>query len=349
MRIAMVTSNLHATSACSGKAIYSHTAALANGMVAKGHDTHLFAAEESKTSATLHSVCAALHKAPIDEATKRHYVSLLLSRCYEFARCNADVVHAHFSLVASFFASLIETPTLVSVHSPIEDRLKPLLAQVRGVRYISFSLAQRRQMPELNWYANIYHGVDTNLFAFNQTPHDYFLFLGRLTRDKGPHHAIRAAEIAGAKLRIAGASYPAEGYWQSDIEPHINGTNVRYVGEASQEAKIPLLQGARALLFPTEVEEAFGYSMIEAMACGTPVIAFGNGSVPEIVKHGETGFIVKNAEEMAEAIGRIGEIDRAAVRRRAERYFSEKKMVDGYEKVYARAVADEAWKKEKRC
>ena len=246
-------------------------------------------------------------------------------------------------------ASLVETPTLVSVHSPIEDRLKPLLAQVHGVRYISFSLAQRRQMPELNWYANIYHGVDTELFAFNPEPRDYLLFLGRLTRDKGPHHAIRAAELAGAKLRIAGASYPAEGYWQSDIEPHINGENVRYVGEASQEAKIPLLQGAKALLFPTECEEAFGYSMIEAMSCGTPVIAFGNGSVPEIVKHGETGFIVKNAEEMAAAIARLGEIDRAAVRRRAEKYFSEAKMLEGYERVYQRAIADLEWKKEKKC
>lgn len=349
MKIAMVTSNLHPTSASSGKAIYSHTAALANGMVTRGHETHLFAADDSETSARLHGVCPAVANAPLDEATKRHYTSLLLSRCYEFARCGADVVHAHFSVLASFFAPLIEAPTLVSVHSPIEDRLKPLISQVRGVRYISFSLAQRRQMPELNWYANIYHGVDTKLFAFNAEPQDYLFFLGRLTQEKGAHHAIRAAQITGANLRIAGTSYPAEGYWQKEIEPHINGETIRYFGEASQETKIPLLQNARALLFPTEYNEAFGYSMIEAMSCGTPVIAFGNGSVPEIVKHGETGFIVSTAEEMAEAIARIGEIDRAAVRRRVERYFSEEKMVNGYEKVYARAIADETWKREKRC
>lgn len=350
MRIAMVTSNLHATSASSGKAIYSHTAALADGMAKRGHETHLFAADDSSTAANLHGVCPALADGPLDEATKRHYTSLLLSRCYEFARCGgADLVHAHFSVMASFFAPLVEAPTLVSVHSPIPDRLKPLLTQVRGVRYVSFSLAQRRQMPELNWYANVYHGVNTKLFAFNETPEDYLLFLGRLTREKGAHHAIAAAKLAGSRIRVAGASYPTEGYWQKEIEPHVNGETVRYFGEASLEAKVPLLQNARALLFPTEYDEAFGYSMIEAMSCGTPVIAFGNGSVPEIVKHGETGFVVSNAEEMAEAIGRIGEIDRAKVRRRAELYFSEEKMVAGYEKVYERAIADETWKREKRC
>lgn len=349
MRIAMLTSNLHRTNSTSGQAIYSHTAALANGMVAKGHETHLFAATDSDVSAKIHGVCPAFAGTEIDEVSKRHLMTLLASRCYEFSRCNADVVHAHYSLIASFFAPLIEAPTLVSLHSPIEDRLKPLLAQVRGVRYISFSLAQRRQMPELNWYANIYHGVDTNLFAFNAEPQDYLFFLGRLTKEKGAHHAIRAAQLSGAKLRIAGTSYPAEGYWQKEIEPHINGETIRYFGEASQETKIPLLQNARALLFPTEYNEAFGYSMIEAMSCGTPIIAFGNGSVPEIVKHGETGFIVSTAEEMAEAIARIDEIDRAAVRRRAKIYFSEEKMVAGYEKVYARAIADETWKREKRC
>src|SRR5690606_13686928 len=132
-----------------------------------------------------------------------------------------------------------------SVHSPIEDRIKPFLQKHKDNYFISFSLAQRTQLPELNWYANIYHGVDTNVFTFDPEPEDYFLYLGRITADKGVHLAIEAAKLAGVNLRIAGSSYPAEGYWQKHIEPEVNGDTVRYFGEVSFESKIPLLQKAR--------------------------------------------------------------------------------------------------------
>src|SRR3990167_10910785 len=146
---------------------------------------------------------------------------------------NVDIIHSHFTIISSFFNNLIDVPTVVSVHSPIEDRVRSILELHKNNRYISFSLAQRKQMPNLNWYANIYHGVNTNAFAFESEPEDYFVFLGRITQDKGTSSAIEAAKAAGVPLRIAGTSYPNEGYWQKSVEPHINGESIRSFGELS--------------------------------------------------------------------------------------------------------------------
>lgn len=348
MKIAQLVSGLHPTHPYSNKAINSHVAWLTEGLLSKRHKVNLFAADGSETSAKLHSVSSPLGSIDMSDNLKRYYNLALISKCYEFAVQNkVDVVHSHFNLLSSFFSPIFDFPTLISLHTPISEDIRPLMGLNKNQKYISFSLAQRKQAPELNWYANIYHGVDTGIFSYNEEPEDYLLYLGRITEDKGVHHAIEAAKATGSKLVIAGSSYSKEGYWQKEIEPHINRDNIVYIGEVSFEDKIELFQKAKALLFPTMVSEAFGYSMIEAMSCGTPVIGFGNGSVPEIVKDGQTGFVVDDAEGMIEAIGKIDQIDRKAVRQRAEIYFSKNKMVSGYEKVYKRAIADEAFKKNK--
>lgn len=347
MKIAQLVSNLHPTNPLASKAIYSHVGSLSEGLVKKGHEVHLFATTDSETNAQLHASGPALSTMELSEDIRKYYMIEHASKCYEFARGNIDVIHSHYNLISSFFNNLIDVPTIISVHSPIEDRIRPFLELHRNNRYISFSLAQRKQMPNLNWYANIYHGVDTNLFKFDPEPEDYFVFLGRITQDKGLHFAIEAAKVCGVPLRIAGTSYPAEGYWQKSVEPHINGVSIRYFGELSFEAKIAFLQKAKAVLFPITWNEPFGYVMIEAMSCGTPVIGYNSGSVPEIVQHGETGFVVNNVEEMIDAIKRINEIDRAKVRKRAELYFSVEKMVTGYEKIYKRILEDQAFKKQK--
>lgn len=348
MHIAQLVSNFHPTSHSFRKAINSHVASLANGLVAHGHDVDLFASKDSQSAATMYGVTEALSELNLPEDLTRYYMMLHIERCYAHAQANnVDIVHSHFSLLSSFVSRVANVPTLISVHSPITDRVRPLMEHFKNERYVSFSLAQRKQMPELNWYANIYHGVDTAHFAFHPEEGEYLLYLGRITEDKGTHFAIEAAKAAGLPLRIAGASYPGEGYWQKHIEPNIDGVTVRYVGEATFEGKIPLLQNAKALLFPTQANEVFGYAMIEAMSCGTPVIGFNNGSVSEIIQHGETGFVVENVEEMVDAIKRIGEIDRAKVRKRAEIYFSVQKMVSGYEKVYRRILDDIAFKQGK--
>lgn len=348
MKIAQLTSNMYEVNTNFTKAIGSHVAWLSNKLVERGHKVDLFAADNSETDAALHGISPALASLDLPEDIKRYYTMLNIARCYEFANKNCDIVHSHFNLLSSFISITADVPNLISVHSPIRDEIRPLLKEFKNENYVSFTLAQRAQMPELNWAANIYHGVDVNLFTYNPKPQDYLLYLGRITEDKGVHYAIESANALGMKLLIAGTSYPSEGYWHKFIEPNINGKDIHYMGEASLETKIELLQNAKALLFPTNYNEVFGYVMIEAMSCGTPVIGFDRGSVPEIIQDEQTGFVVKDVKDMIKAIKKIDSIDRKAVRKRAETYFSLEKMVTGYEKVYERIIKKANGKKRKK-
>jgi glycosyltransferase involved in cell wall biosynthesis len=348
LKIAQVAPLAHPVFDHQNKAIYAHVAHLTNGFADKKYDVTLYGHPESKVKGTLKT--AVLH---YDEESKKMLSKYeqwsSLSDCYLDAKNGAfDLIHSHLNVMTSFFSRTENhTPTIISVHSPIEEWMKPILLKHKNEKYISFSLAQRRQMPELNWYANIYHGVDTDMFSYEDKPDNYVLFLGRLTKDKGAHVAIAASKEAEMPIRIAGRSYGTEKYWHEMIEPHINGENVRYFGEVSIKEKIPLIQKAKAIIFPIGWNEPFGYVLIEAMACGTPVIAFPNGSVPEIVKHGVTGLLVNNEEEMVEAIKNIDTIDRKQVRARAEQFFSLKKMLNHYDSVYHRVVHDTSFKLEK--
>lgn len=339
MKIAQLVSNLNKVSGVSNQAIYSHVANLCNAFCDSKDKVTLFASGDSETKAKLESVYpVALHTIKdLTDKEKGYYTNLLISKCYDNSK-KFDIIHSHFTLLSSFFSGLSKVPTIISVHSPITEDMKPFLKNFKNNYYVSFSLAQRKQMPELNWFANIYHGVDTSIFKFKETPKDYFLYLGRITKDKGVHLAIEAVKKAKVKLIIAGKSYPNEGYWHEYIEKHIDGVNVRYIGEQSFENKIEWLQNAKALLFPIQWEEVFGYSMIEAMSCGTPVIAWNRGSIPEVVKHGETGFVVNNIKEMVYAIKNINSISRDLTRRRVEKYFSIEKMIQGYRKVYEKIL-----------
>ncbi|MEO5927357.1 MAG: glycosyltransferase family 4 protein [Patescibacteria group bacterium] len=338
MRIAQLVSNLNPVSRESTKAICSHVALLTNTIVQSGHQADLYAAGDSVTKGTLHSISqTAAEQQSFPPDLQRHFTNMLISDCYKNA-ADYDIIHSHFTLLSSFYAGLVNTPTLISVHSPIRTEIHPFLLKYRQLSYVSFSHAQRHHMPELNWVANIYHGVDTERFAFHPFPKDYFLYLGRVTEEKGVHHAIEAAKAAKVPLIIAGGSYQAEGYWHKNIEPEINGKTIRYVGVANETQKIELLQNARALLFPTQYDETFGLVMIEAMACGTPVIGWRNGSVPEVVADNVTGFIVDSVYGMVKAIESIDTISRQATRKRAETYFSQQKMTEGYLRVYERMI-----------
>lgn len=338
MKIAQLVSNEYAVAADSRMAIYSQAAVLTNGLVSRKNDVTLFASGDSKTNAELVSVSEiATREQAMSDYLRKQYLHLLMSRCYEQAK-KFDIIHSHFSLLSSYYSALTDTPTLQSVHTPFDEPVKTMLGYFKKNNYVSFSLAQRKLMPSLNWVANIYHGIDTNTFAFNPFPEDYFLYIGRITEDKGVHLAVEAARTAGVSLVIAGLSYPQEGYWHNFIEKWIDGKNVRYVGSADFHEKIKLYQNARGLLFPTQWPEPFGMVMIEAMSCGTPVIAWNNGSVPEVVQHKETGFVVNSVGEMVRAIKSIDKISREACRKRAQQFFSVEKMVTGYEKVYMKIM-----------
>lgn len=346
MKIAQLVSNLNKVFLTANNAIYSHVGNLCDAFVTDGDEVTLFGSGDSETKANIVSVypIALNLDQSLTDKQKNHYINHLISECYKRSD-EFDIIHSHFTLLSSFFSELTNTPTLISVHSPIDQQIKPFLEKFKNNYYLSFSWAQRRQMPELNWFANIYHGVDTNKFSFNPAPKDYFLYLGRVTEEKGVHLAIEAAQKANVKLMIAGKSYPGEGYWHKNIEKNIDGKNIIYIGEQSFEDKIKLLQDAKALLFPSQCEEVFGYSMIESMSCGTPVIGWNKGSVPEVIKNGETGYIVNSVEEMVEAINKIDKIDRNATRKRVEIFFSIEKMIKGYRNVYKKLTEIKAREK----
>lgn len=338
MRIAQLCSTLHQVSTESSRGIYGLVGNLCDAFTGRGHDVTLFASGDARVRGKVCSRVATSggSRAILEAEILRENLetaSLCFSQAEQF-----DVIQSHFSLIGCHFSPLVKTPTFHTIHSPITAELTPHLMRYRKEKFISFSLAQRTQLPELNWVANIYHGIDTNLYAFQEQPGDYVLYLGRITQDKGVHHAIAAAKEAGVQLLIAGVSYQNEGYWAKFIEPQIDGVRVRFIGHANVEQKIKLMQNARALLFPTLAQETFGLVMIEAMSCGTPVIGFDAGAVQEVIQDQETGFVVRTEKQMAAAIKKIKNIDRRAVRRRAETFFSLERMAAGYERVYQRYV-----------
>ncbi len=340
MKIAQLCSVGHRVSREAPYGIYGSVGNLTDALVAHGHDVTLFAAGDAQTAAPVVSTAPVNAKdRNLSEAEIMRENLETASLCYRNSS-KFDVIHSHFTLLGCHFSSVVDTPTVHSIHSPITEDLLPHVSKYRKERFISFSLAQRRRIqPELNWIANIYHGIDTAAYAFAPEAQEYVLYLGRITEDKGVHIAIAAAKEAGVQLLIAGMSYPSEGYWSEQIEPHVDGSTVRFLGHADMARKTELLRGARALLFPTQYDEVFGLVMIEAMACGTPVIGFDNGAVPEIVEDGLTGFVVRTQKQMALAIKKAKTISRAACRERAEKLFSIEKMVRGYERVYERVIA----------
>lgn len=342
MKIAQLCSVAHRVAADAQFGIYGVVGNISNSLVDRNHDVTLFAAGDALTKATINSVVAT--NAQDRKASEREIMRENLetiSLCYEHAP-EHDVIHSHFALNSCYFSRLVSTPTVHSLHSPVTDDLRPHLLHYRKERFISFSKAQRKLMPELNWIATVYHGIDTEAFTFQETPDDYVLYLGRITELKGVHFAIEAAKAAGVKLIIAGMTYPGEGYWTKEIEPHIDGKMVQFFGPASFDQKLALMRGARALLFPTLYDEVFGLVIIEAMSCGTPTIGFSNGAVPEIIRNGKSGYVVDDVKHMASAIGKIDRISRAACRERAEKFFSLEKMVTGYEHVYERVLSGKA-------
>ncbi|MBY0328593.1 glycosyltransferase [Patescibacteria group bacterium] len=233
MKIAQLTSSYTPVAKNESKAIYSHVAWLTEGLVGKGHTVDLYASKDSQTSAELHSLDFSQGKEyPVEQIRYKQWASI--SDCYRNAQKGMhDIIHSHFNIMSAFFADMVSTPTVISIHSPIEEWMKPILMKYKHLNYISFSRAQRKQMPELNWAANIYHGVDMELFTYNDSPSNYALFLGRITADKGTHDAIAACKLADVPLRIAGVSYETEPYWHKEIAPHVDGESVRYVGQAN--------------------------------------------------------------------------------------------------------------------
>jgi glycosyltransferase involved in cell wall biosynthesis len=262
-----------------------------------------------------------------------------------------DVIHAHIDWLPLPLLSRLGVPFLTTMHGRLDlPGLSDVMREFPEAGFVSISDHQRLPLPEANWIATIQHGLPSSLLRPSYGEGSYLAFLGRLTAEKGPEDAIRIARAAGKPLRIAAKIPRGETvYFKKRLEPQIDGQSVQLVGEVDDAKKQPFLADAAALLFPIDWPEPFGLVMIEAMACGTPVIAYRSGSVPEVVEDGVTGFIVENEEQAVRAVGELGRLDRRRVRARFEERFSAKLMASEYESKYREMIAAAAPKAVSAC
>jgi len=236
-----------------------------------------------------------------------------------------------------------KVPILTTLHRPIDAEEAKVLRSFPSINYLALSYDQKKNAEEQNIKILdvVYNGINPKEYEFNGKPEDYFLYLGRLNKEKGVVTAIEIAKAADKKLVVAGnIAGPAEwNYFFRDVQPRLNSDKISFVGEVDFKEKIKLLKNAKALLFPINRREPFGLVMIESMACGTPVIAFNRGSVPEVVEDKKTGFIVESKEQMIEAMENIGKIKRKDCRKSVEKKFTLKQMVDKYEEIYKKLIS----------
>ncbi|MBI4119247.1 MAG: glycosyltransferase family 4 protein [Parcubacteria group bacterium] len=323
-------------------------AMLCDGLVKKGHDVTLFAAPGSKTAAELISV----YPKPLIEAdilwSNPIWNLRNLSIAFEMAnRGDFDIVHAHLDLWTLFFQNLSGVPTLNTMHNPLyrtnadaakNDRLRLFSEEAKRTNIVFISESAKKQamvsFPERN-ARTIYNGVDISHFRLNPKGGDHFIWIARVNKHKGIENAIAAAEKTGTKLVLAGRVDPTQTeYFEKTIKPHLN-ERIKYVGELTEDQLPDFYGNAKALLYPIEWEEPFGLVVAEAMACGTPVIAYRRGSMPELIEDGKTGFVVESdINKLTEAMNKIEKINRAYVREYTEKHFSKERMVDDYERAY---------------
>ncbi len=303
---------------------------LTEGLVARGVDVTLFATADSVSRARLVSVCPRPYSEDPSLDPKVWeclHISAVFERADEF-----DLIHNHFDFLPLSYSALVRTPVLTTIHGFSSERIVPVYEKYNGrVYYVAISNADRH--PRLNYIATIYHGIPLEEFTLRREHGDYLLFFGRIHPDKGVAEAIEVARRSRLRLLIVGIIQDQH-YFEREVAPHTDGDRIRYLGSVGPDQRNELLGGALALLHLINFDEPFGLSMIEAMACGTPVIAHSRGSVPEIVRKGVTGFLVNSVSEAAEAVRLVGELDRARIRQHVAEHFSCGRMVESYLKVY---------------
>jgi glycosyltransferase involved in cell wall biosynthesis len=307
---------------------------IAEGMIKKGLEVTLFATGDSITAGKLDAICEQGYEEDRSQDAKVLeclHISNLMEKAGEF-----DLIHNNFDFLPLTYSRLIKTPVITTIHGFSSPKIIPVYKKYnsRG-HYVSISNSDRS--PELNYLATVYNGLDTKDFPFVEHPEDYLLYFGRIHHDKGCAEAIDIAKKSGRKLVIAGIIQD-ENYFRDRIAPQL-GDQVEYIGHAGPEKRAKLLGNAFALLHPINFNEPFGMSVAEAMLCGTPVIAFNKGSMPELIQNENTGFLVNTIDEAVEAVGRIDHINRKDCYDRASSQFSCDKMVDDYFRLYQQILS----------
>jgi glycosyltransferase involved in cell wall biosynthesis len=314
---------------------------LTEELVLRGHDVTLFASADARTAANLVAVCP--HALRID-STCRDPLAYHVLEIEHVARLASqfDIVHFHTGYLHFPTARRLRAPHVTTLHGRLDlPELAPLFQEFSGLPLISISGAQREPFPSLNWRATVHHGLPADLYAEGRGDGGYLLFLGRVSPEKRPDRAIEIARRAGRRLLIAAkVDHVDRAYYDATIAPLIDGRTVEFLGEVGDEEKQALLGGAEALLFPIDWPEPFGVVLIEALACGTPIVAWNRGSVPEIVEHGLTGFLIDSIEAAVIAADRARTLPRADIRRAFEERFTIERVVDDHLAVYSALVGE---------
>jgi glycosyltransferase involved in cell wall biosynthesis len=309
-------------------------------LVRRGHHVTLFASGDSQTGARLAPGCPQSLRLAGKPELGAFLQLPMLSDVYEGAANRFDVIHSHIDYWSFPFARLTNVPTVATMHGRLDvEELHPVYARYRSMPLVSISDAQREPLPLMNWIDTIYHGLPRDLLRFSAGPGKYLAFLGRISPEKRPDLAIEVARRVGIPFKIAAKVDAVDrDYYQTVIKPLLSPPDVEYIGEIGESEKSEFLGNALAFMFTIDWPEPFGLAMIEALACGTPVIARPCGSIPEVIRDGATGFIVKSVEEMVAAVSNIGKLAREECRREFENRFTVETMVDRYERIYRQLI-----------
>ncbi len=316
---------------------------LTEELVRQGHQVTLYASADSVTSAEL--VPCSPRSLRLDkecfDPLPHHLVQI--ERVFR-DRARFDLIHWHIDYLHFPLSSRYTVPHVTTLHGRLDiPDLGPLYREFPNVPVVSISNAQRKPLPHLNWLGTVYHGLPPDLFTFQSTPGKYLAFLGRISPEKRVDRAIRIAQRVDMPLKIAAkVAVPDRTYFQEIVEPLLRDPRIEYIGEIGEEEKGDFLGNAYALLFPIDWPEPFGLVMIEAMACGTPIIAFPKGSVPEIMAENETGFICGSEDEAVDALTRIASFPRSRCRAAFEARFTAARMAEEYLAIYEALVSRSA-------
>jgi glycosyltransferase involved in cell wall biosynthesis len=343
MKIAMVAPLMEAVPPTTYGGTERVIALLTDELVRRGHEVTLFASGDSETNAALVACCDRGLRLDPTISDYVAYTMTELGTVYQQAE-RFEVIHNHVDYFAFPVANVSSTPTPTTTHGRLDlPEVRRVYRTFPSLPLVAITENQRGSLPGVNWMSVVYNGIDVDAYRFRPDPGDYLVFLGRISPEKRPDRAIELARDVGMRLVIAAKVDPVDQeYFDHAIAPLIaaHPSLIEFIGEVDERGKDALLGGAYAYLFPIDWPEPFGLTMAEAMATGTPVVAFRAGSVDEVVEDGVTGFVRETMRDLADVIPRVGELDRRACRERAERLFSPAAMADGYEQVYAELVAN---------
>ena len=310
---------------------------LTEELVRRGHQVTLFASGDSKTSARLIPTWpSSLWRAKL--SSPHAIFSLTYNKLLEM-QDEFDIIHDHCEWYTCPYSRFLKPPIVTTLHHPLTEETIILYKKFPNINYVAISKNQKKSGPGINIVKTIYHGFPLDKYEFNPNPKDYLLWLSKITPQKGPADAIEIAKASGQKLIISGYILPEYGdYFDYRLKPLIDGKQIQFVGASDFKKKVDLFKNAKAFLFPIHRPEPFGLVVAEAMACGTPVIAYNEGSMSELIIDGKTGFLVNSPAEAREAISKIGLISRKDCREHIEKNFKLKRMVNRYEKLYKKII-----------